>query len=848
MNQIMQSKNRIIIKTSLVAFLLFIPAISKSFSPEKEKNTNLIDLHTPMSDKPDLFTEKDGVHPNRRGYRVIAELVYKALQEQNPPDILFVKDRLVPVSEDNIFKTEGYYNWCSSIIKGDDKLYHLFYSRWKKDYKFTGWLTHSEVAHAVSENPAGPWVFKETVLQGRGKGHWDAITAHNPKIKHFDGKYYLYYCSTNLGEKEYTGEELVETAFTGYSHPNWKILRPNQRTGVAVSGSINGPWERMDQPLIEPSGPITTLTVNPAIDKGKDGKYYLIVKGDKPNETRFIRNQAIAVSESPTGPFEIQPKPVIDYLDTEDVSMWYDRKRDYYYGVFHAHTFIGMVSSYDGINWKKATEYVLMPKAIVKKNGDVIKPDRLERPFVYTEDNEPRTVSLAVKKDDESYIVFIPVKENKLPVPNKRQLAWQEAEMGAVFHYDLHVFDGKKYRQGGNRVSPVPDYQVFNPQKLDTDQWIKAAKDAGFTFAILTATHETGFALYQSEVNPYCMKALNFQDGKGDIVRDFVNSCHKYGIKPGIYLGIRWNSFLGVHDFKVNGEGPFRENRQKYYNQMVEGMVKEICTNYGELFEIWFDGGADHPDNGAPDVLPIVQQYQPNCLFYHNKQMAEVRWGGSESGTVPYPCWATFPNHYSHAGHTLQERYFTLKHGDPNGKYWMPAMSDAPLRGFEGRHEWFWEPGDEEHIFPVENLMDMYYRSVGHNSTLIIGLTPDPDGLMPAPDVKRLKEWGEEIKRRFDNPLATTSGKGNRINLKLDGTKKVNHIVIQEDITKGERIRKYTIQALVSGSWKTVCNGQTVGHKRIQQFDDVECSKMRLIVDETIAEPQIRVFAAFNAE
>jgi len=100
------------------------------------------------------------------------------------------------------------------------------------------------------------------------------------------------------------------------------------------------------------------------------------------------------------------------------------------------------------------------------------------------------------------------------------------------------------------------------------------------------------------------MKAFKFQDGNGDIVRDFVQSCWKYGIKPGIYVGIRWNSFFGVHDFKVNGEGSFKANRQKYYNQMVEGMVRELCTNYGELFEIWFDGRADHPDNGAPMCYP----------------------------------------------------------------------------------------------------------------------------------------------------------------------------------------------------------------------------------------------------
>lgn len=436
----------------------------------------------------------------------------------------------------------------------------------------------------------------------------------------------------------------------------------------------------------------------------------------------------------------------------------------------------------------------------------------------------------------------------KYSVPNTQQLFWQEAELGVVFHYDLHVFDGVKYKQGNNRVGPIPDYQIFNPKKLDTDQWIRAAKSAGAKFAILTATHETGFALYQSDVNPYCLKAVKWRDGKGDIVRDFVESCRKYDVKPGIYVGIRWNSFYGVHDFKVNGAGDFQKHRQEYYKKMCEGMVTEICTRYGELCEIWFDGGADHPDNGAPDVLPIVKKYQPNCLFYHNLQLAEARWGGSESGTVPYPCWATFPNPYSHGGDTHAERMKLLKHGDPEGKYWMPAMSDAPLRGHNGRHEWFWEPNDEEHIEPLEDLMKMYYKSVGHNSTLIMGLTPNPDGMMPEPDVQRLKEWGNEIKRRFSNPIAQSSGKGKILELDLGKKRPVNHIIIRENIKNGERIRIYNIQAMSNEEWRTIARGSCVGNKRIQQFQTMQTNKLRLIVDESLAEPQIKDFSVYHVQ
>lgn len=328
---------------------------------------------------------------------------------QNNRDDLNLGKSIQSIGDDNFFHSKEYYNWGASIIKGYKGMYHLFYSRWARKYTFYGWLTHSEVAHAVSKSPSGPWSYKETVLKGRGVPYWDAITAHNPKIKFFEGKYYLYYISTNMGGKHYTSAQLEETCKVGYSHPNWKILRPNQRTGIAVSKSINGPWHRMDTPLVEPSGPICTITVNPAISQGKDGKYYLIIKGDKPNVKNFVRNQALAISDSPQGPFQIQKKPVIDNLDTEDVSMWYDEERESFYAIFHAHTFIGLMKSIDGINWSKANNYKVMDKVICKNDGSSILPDRLERPFIYYENGKAIVLSMAVKKGDDSYCVFIPL-------------------------------------------------------------------------------------------------------------------------------------------------------------------------------------------------------------------------------------------------------------------------------------------------------------------------------------------------------------------------------------------------------------------------------------------------------
>lgn len=435
--------------------------------------------------------------------------------------------------------------------------------------------------------------------------------------------------------------------------------------------------------------------------------------------------------------------------------------------------------------------------------------------------------------------------QEEIPLPTEAQIKWQEAERVAVFHYDLHVFDGKQYVQSRNRITPIEDYNIFNPEQLDTDQWIKSIKDAGFKIAILTATHETGFALYQSDVNPYCLKAVKWRDGKGDLVRDFVESCRKYDIEPGIYVGIRWNSFYGVHDFLVNGDDEFAQNRQDHYNRMCEGMVEELTSRYGDIAIIWFDGGAYGPERGGPDVLSIFERNQPNGLFYHNDQRADIRWGGSETGTVPYPCWGTFPYPHSHTNEDGPELFELLKTGDPDGDYYVPAMSDAPLRG-SGGHDWFWEPDREHTIYPVEDLVNMHYKSVGHNSTLILGLTPDPSGLLPEADVERLKAWNREVNRRFETPVAQSEGRGSEYVINFESEKDLNHVVIQEDIRHGERVRTYTVEGLKGGQWQEICSGSCIGHKRIQEFETDQYSGVKLVIDESLAESRIRNFSVYH--
>ena len=435
------------------------------------------------------------------------------------------------------------------------------------------------------------------------------------------------------------------------------------------------------------------------------------------------------------------------------------------------------------------------------------------------------------------------------PKPTAPQLAWQRAEVGVLISYDLPVFQGTPYNQAQNRITPFNNANIFNPTQLNTDQWIQAAKAGGAKFAVLTVTHETGFALYQSDANPYCMKAIKFQNGKGDIVRDFVNSCRKYGVEPGIYVGIRWNSYLGVHDFKIEGSSEFVKRRQAAYKNMCEQMVTELCTRYGKLFMIWFDGGADDPSKNGPNILPIVTKYQPNCLFYHNAQKADFRWGGSESGTVPYPSWSTFPFVFSHA--VKQETIFAnnfalLKTGDPAGKFWMPAMSDAPLRGHKGGHDWFWNPNEDHHVNPLDKMMNMYYGSVGHNSTLILGITPDNRGLIPKADVAMLKAWGDSIKKVFKTPVASLKPQQKDYTINIPLQKSFSKIVIQENIQEGERVRAFAIEANINNQWKIIKEGSCIGHKYIGLLDTpIKATAVRLIIKEATSAPMIKSFALY---
>jgi hypothetical protein len=342
------------------------------------------------------------------------------LISQISSDNLNLTNKISEVTEKNILRNPSFHNWGSSIIKGEDGKYHLFYAQMSKEIGFKSWLTDGIISHAVSDFPTGPYKHVEVVLKGRGPDYWDAYTAHNPRIKFFDGKYYLYYISTNTGDKIFSNYEFNQARNESIPNEYRSILRMNQRIGVAVSQSVNGPWKRFDQPLLEPSGPIAQITCNPAVTQRPDGGYIMILRGDKPNlkfangkwpdHNELIRSQAIALSNSPLGPWIIQPKPAVGNLNSEDPAIWYDSKRKRYYGIYHAFGYMGMITSKDGLNWTNAKNYKILDKALNKSDGTKILANRLERPFIYVEDGIPIALTVAVlEKDQNSYSLFIPL-------------------------------------------------------------------------------------------------------------------------------------------------------------------------------------------------------------------------------------------------------------------------------------------------------------------------------------------------------------------------------------------------------------------------------------------------------
>ncbi len=403
-----------------------------------------------------------------------------------------------------------------------------------------------------------------------------------------------------------------------------------------------------------------------------------------------------------------------------------------------------------------------------------------------------------------------------LPRPTPSQLAWQNLELGLFLHFQMFTFYAPAWTDGA--TPPSPD--LFNPTKLDCDQWMEAAVAMGAKYAILTAKHYEGFCLWPTDVYDFSVKQSSWRGGKGDVVGDFIEACHRHHIKPGLYYSTSGNLHYHVVEGGLVKSGDKAE--QARYAEVCEKQLRELWTRYGELTEVWFDGGVRSPEDGGPRVGQLLAELQPNAVVFGYGCPNQIRWVGNEDGVAPDPCWAT---------------------GDPDGKTWAPAECDVPIR----KVQWRWQPGEENLVQTTDHLVDLYYRSVGHNCNLLLNANPNTDGLVPEPDMTRYHEFGHEIARRFGKPVAETKGDGDVIDLVLPKPATVDHMVMMEDIARGERVREYSLRAQVNGLWQIVGEGTCIGHKKIDRIKPVTASHLRLKLTKSTATPHIRSFALYHA-
>ncbi|WP_438347618.1 alpha-L-fucosidase [Paenibacillus sp. FA6] len=406
-----------------------------------------------------------------------------------------------------------------------------------------------------------------------------------------------------------------------------------------------------------------------------------------------------------------------------------------------------------------------------------------------------------------------------LPVPTQQQLRWQDLELGMFCHFGMNTFCDQEWGEGNDSPS------LFNPVELDARQWVRTAKEAGFRYFVLTAKHHDGFCLWPTSTTDYSVASSPWRDGKGDIVQDCADACREEGIGFGLYVS-PWDR----HE-------PCYSDPQEY-DKFYAKQLEELLTGYGTLVEIWFDGaGSEGREYDWTRIMNLIKQYQPDAMVF-NMGAPTIRWVGNEDGLAPYPCWNT-----AESARVSMFSEASLK-WLPETPRWVPAECDVPIR----KDRWFWHPDEEHLLISLEQLMDIYYRSVGHGATLLLNIAPDSRGLMPEVDVNRVIALGNEIERRFGHSLAEMTGEGDKIELELPESLIIDDIIIMEDIAFGERVHDYIIEAQSGGEWVEIIQGSAIGHKKIDQFKPISADKVRLRVLGAIERPMIRRFAVFNSK
>ena len=445
-------------------------------------------------------------------------------------------------------------------------------------------------------------------------------------------------------------------------------------------------------------------------------------------------------------------------------------------------------------------------------------------------------------------------------LPSANQLAWHHMEMNAFVHFTTNTFTGKEWGYGDEQP------QLFNPTGYDADQWVSTFKETGFKGVILTCKHHDGFCLWPSQYTGHSVKNSPWKDGQGDVVRDVAEACKKYGLKFGVYLS------------------PWDRNHADYgspaYLEYYRNQLKELFTNYGPVFEMWFDGanGGDGYYGGKkekrsikgstyyewPTTLDLVRELEPEILFFSDAGPG-VRWVGNERGIAGETNWNTITPDSLYAGKGGIEKL--LNEGSESGTAWIPAEVDVSIR-----KGWFYHAEEDTLVKTPEELFNIYLTSVGRGSTLLLNIPPDRRGLVHENDVASLKGFRAMLDSEFKTNLAlnknvtASSSRGNdkrfaaanitdgnkgtywatnddettaSVEIDLEQNQTVTYIVIQEYIQLGQRIKSITIEVHKNDAWQTVAEATTIGYKRIVKIEPIDTDKVRIKITGAKACPVI---------
>lgn len=405
------------------------------------------------------------------------------------------------------------------------------------------------------------------------------------------------------------------------------------------------------------------------------------------------------------------------------------------------------------------------------------------------------------------------------PLPSERQMEWQKMEYYAFIHFNMNTFTDQEWGYGDTPTI------VFNPSDLDTDQWVKTIKTAGMKGVIITAKHHDGFCLWPSDYTEYSVKNSPWKNGQGDLIKELATSCEKYGIKLGIYLS------------------PWDRNHPDYgqeeYLTYFRNQLSELLTNYGPIFEVWFDGanGGDGFYGGANDnrkvdkktyydwdnTTSIVRTLQPNAVVFSDAG-PDIRWVGNESGKAQATSWAPIFKDSLYPGMIDFNKFSS---GQENGTHWIPTETDVSIRP-----GWYYHKEEDSLVKTPKQLREIYYESIGRNSSLLLNIPVDRTGKIHKNDSLSLIEFARLIKEDFKHNIAATATIKNQDpytqEILLPTPKYVNIIQLQEDITQGQKVKSFEVMANTNQGWRIVSKGTTIGHKRLLRFKTIKSAQIKI--------------------